>query len=512
MQQWLYGSKEGVNFRRAPSLIVRSEAELFGISSPRFAIRASFGGHGFINVRRRAHLKEMIERTFEQQASKDPLIESLKENVHMWIADSLLEPPPRLVDPAREKKQYEILSVELDREYGEHIGKKLTPFVSFISIGGGLCAQAACFTVLCLAQSDPIHSISEITKLAARPGVARLHGLDAPSITKFLASDHVSVNAQLQTISKVDVGKDARRFYLHALKSYIRNGVPVIALVSSNRMKGCGMRNSNQKPILTANGLTFDPNDYSKIPIGFYFENDPNTGLPIGSKIDNHCVVVVGVNDEDSFCIHDTATFPFLEATIDQLIDAGANGNYKRNNGEVEARTEILDLEDPEIKEQFAELTPPQFIAVTPEGVKTPLLDFTESFDKIVEELGKDPEFNFQGILRTAIDNQQMHAKSVEELSLDPNFGEFFLANLVDPVTGKFVSKRDGLPEFPAQLISKLSPGWYWIQAVDHPVERGARVPTFWFWFASDLEINRDEAMLVLRNFKNSWDILPELS
>src|SRR4051812_23503074 len=38
--------------RRAQSIISRSEAELFGTSIPRFAIRVYFDGGGFLNCRR----------------------------------------------------------------------------------------------------------------------------------------------------------------------------------------------------------------------------------------------------------------------------------------------------------------------------------------------------------------------------------------------------------------------------------------------------------------------------
>lgn len=508
LQQWLYGSQSEIRFRMAPSLIVRSEAELFGISSPRFAIRAYVSEHGFVNIRRKTVFEKMIRSTFREQAICDQLLGSFKGTYHVWIADSLLETPPRLTSRANEKENYSFLKVPLSREYGEASDKELSPFVTYISIGGGLCAQAACFLALCFAKSENIYGISEITKLVTtqdHPNSAsiRIHGMNPETMTRFFVKSVEDAEAQLQSIPQFEVEGKVRRFYWNALKTYIRNGIPVICFVSSSRMKGVGLVKRHQKPIITLKNLDFNADDHSEIPIGRAV--DPSKlkkdgtyrGATVG--IDNHCVVIVGVNDDYSFCIHDPATFPFLEASIDQLLDAGAHADFEGKKRE--------ETHDPFARPNTASL---QFVAVTPKGVEIPLLDFTKSLNKVLPDLGDTEDFNLEGVLKVAIDNQQ-----ARETRPDPQFGDFFLVQHVESTTCPIESRREGLPELAATLLQGLPLGWYWLQLLEHPIAPGKLVPTLWFWAAGELVESREEAILVLAKVKpnddNSWEVRPDL-
>ena len=64
--KWLYGKKCKTRFRIAPSLVTRGEAELLGVSSPRFALRCYFfdaedrSPLGFVNARRLQVLSETV--------------------------------------------------------------------------------------------------------------------------------------------------------------------------------------------------------------------------------------------------------------------------------------------------------------------------------------------------------------------------------------------------------------------------------------------------------------------
>lgn len=487
LKWWLYDDDDEseVRYRMAPSLIVRSEAELFGLSSPRFAVRAYFSDHSFVNIRRRNALHGMIDRSFDQQEIRPKLLDSLNNNPHVWIADSLLEPPLRLT-----KKGFEFITVNLGREYGEAASADVVPFVTHISIGGGLCAQASCFMAMCMAHSKPIFGISEITKMAAsEPGPTKIHGLTAESITRFFVSSDVNLSAQLQTISNKKIEGDLRQFYLTAVESCVLNGIPIIAVVSLSRMQGIGFKKMDQKPVIRLNAYDQDESDYSRIPIGLTSkERKLNANTP---DQDNHCVVVCGANSNEGFCVNDPATFPFLEASIDQLLDAGA---YAKD-GEIGDR---ISLDEGPDKVTIPTVGPPQFIAITPSGVAAPLLDFTESVRKVIPEAKNDSSFNLQGVLRTSVDVRQAYASSVGHQDLSLKIGSFFLVehskNGVKPK-----SRRSGFPNLDPELLNDLTQGWYWVESIDHPFGAEQLLPTLWFWNASDLSERENVALVLAR-------------
>src|SRR5689334_1535841 len=80
--EWLNpGSDSRIFLRYAPSIIMRSELEVFSISSPRFAIRAYFGPNwsNLVNLRRIAGLCRQVRtwHAYEKSMSRDAIQELL---------------------------------------------------------------------------------------------------------------------------------------------------------------------------------------------------------------------------------------------------------------------------------------------------------------------------------------------------------------------------------------------------------------------------------------------------
>lgn len=64
LHNWLFGQQAPpgeLRYRLAPSLIARSECELFAVSAPRFAVRVRFKDGSFANLRRIKFLLETVE-------------------------------------------------------------------------------------------------------------------------------------------------------------------------------------------------------------------------------------------------------------------------------------------------------------------------------------------------------------------------------------------------------------------------------------------------------------------
>jgi hypothetical protein len=197
LQVWLYHQDVDLTFRYAPSLITRSEAELFGMSSPRFALRTSFHPDSIVNVRRLVQFaenavaanhafqrerKEEIEKRLEKPTAR----QLRREVVHSGncVADSVFPLPGWLG-----REGYKALSGEFGRAYGE--GKRIvgTPFLQHTPLGGGLCAQAACFMLIAIQERlvNSVPGIAEITALATGgKGPLELSGMNVSRIKRLL--------------------------------------------------------------------------------------------------------------------------------------------------------------------------------------------------------------------------------------------------------------------------------------------------------------------------------------
>jgi len=319
----------------APSIIVRSELELLGISSPRFALRYLIPHGGFLTIRRRNVAKRRIREAFE---GRDEICRLLSipikdgksgedvsaEDSANWIAESMLPIPERF----RQKTNHFICCSKLIEEFGLRSSDPLVPFVTHVSFGGGLCSQAACFMVLCFLEHEKIIGISEITQQASgwippttqekRKDLADhllcVRGMVPNQMESFFKNlKSPDLDAQLQHYSLDHDGSDL--LIAKAIRTYIRNQVPVIQIVSLERMVGDPSGAGGKAVVVPVDAV--DHNDYSHIPIGAFDRKATEASGGIA-----HSVVIFGCN-EKGFFLNDPATFPFLYCTDQQLIEIG---------------------------------------------------------------------------------------------------------------------------------------------------------------------------------------------
>ena len=515
-----------IKFRLAPSIIIRSEAELFGVSSPRFAIRAYLTENSFVNIRRNLVLRKMIGETIKNATVREDLIKDLEQHDFAWAADSLLEIPKRFVlcpefaqvhsvlsEHPTSEGGYKFLVSNLGNEFGEKFDGPLVPFATHISVGGGLCAQASCFMSLCLTECKQVLGISEITKLAwaesetatsstvqsVHPdGVVPIHGLNSERIASFFSKEEIGLEAQLQTI----VGKKGVfPFIKLAIQTYVANQIPLNVITSISRM--LGWHDWQADPIIRLNGFEMDDNDRSRLPIGLPDKRIEKLGEKQGN--DHHCVVIVGASN-NKVCINDPATFPFLEVDFGQLIEARA---YLPKHGEeeigAESAAEMCAVDPAEFASN--ELAPFRMISVTPSSVKAPLLDF------VMKKRGDDSESitlpGSTGVMKKAFDTQQEERSLMgQEGEIVPMLGRYYLVHKRSGSTGevRLDSKRSGLPDFDRSLLTGIVDDWYWVQEVEHPISKGEKRQMLWFWRASAEEGEIDGALVIVLVQENESD------
>lgn len=299
--------------RPAPSIITRSEAELFGLSTPRFAFRITIRDRndnllGFANLRRISSLKESIGRRLGLDKANDFLTRF--HSRCKSLGDCYLSPSARW-------PKHSVIATPLAESYGEAGPQLGVPFVTHFPIGGGMCAQAVCFqaTALMHAVSNSVLGVSEVTCLSQATSnhgsprnatcdtsveILDFSGLKPSGIGQYFQHDMVGLQPicqALQVTDKSPIGLgNVLDKYASALAGYVRSGVPVIAAV--------------QMAKLTSSGI-YD--DLGRRPI------DPGPG--------GHAILIVGCDPEGRrFLVNDPATFPFLEIGIEDLFRSFCNG------------------------------------------------------------------------------------------------------------------------------------------------------------------------------------------
>ena len=351
LREWLYGvsSTQSLEFRYAPSLVARSEAELAGRSMPRFALRAYLDPttRSFINARRlqlaadasptwgtRIQWREDW-RPFQERGVRLEYVPWQQEQLgdvirrNRCIGDSLLVPPARL------RERFHILTVNLGHAYGEGQSIDGTPFMQHIRFsGGGMCAQAACFMAAALLhEAEPddagsplplVHGVADVTAIVADPACNELllAGLRWPQIRTYF-----ELNGRRADLQRYEPRANAckpQEFLRVALRAYVASAVPVILPVDIGK-------------------LAHGPDsiyDRNRVVL----EDRPQ---PAGRH--NHAVVVVAAARAahgDEFLVNDPATWPFLNARSRDLWAAATpDGDHG----------------------------PPRFFAVTPRRVRLTL-------------------------------------------------------------------------------------------------------------------------------------------
>ncbi len=303
----------GLRFRIAPSIIIRSEAELLGINTPRFALRASLQDDqhrplGFVNLRRLKTFRDAVARRLSLHSGHE-LLDSLEHRV-MCLADGVFD--PRTAYP-----EYTVIVARLASLYGEESPDRGVPFVTHFPIGGGLCAQAICFQATLLRYQDAksVFGVSEITLLASDERTAgndgpspaastylNFSGLKPSQIAAFFNHATVGLGTTVQRLyypqrsgPQTEAATEKSRFarWRAALLAFLGSAIPVIVPVDAARMAA-------------AFGEDF--------PVGMlprYPAHTPSI----------HCVLAVGFHrGRNEVLLNDPSTFPLLNCKLEDLF------------------------------------------------------------------------------------------------------------------------------------------------------------------------------------------------
>lgn len=476
------------SFRRAPSLTTRSEAELFGLSSPRFSLRVDLGDLGIINLRRLVTFKERAKAQ-QDVAGDGEYLERDTIKMGTCIADSLI------CLPAWASTRFDALGCPLGLYYGERLSAPHTPFMHHMPIGGGTCAQAACYMVLsCYADTvNFIPCVAEIACFCSTSANAlNIGGMTPTQIVDFFnehrrknydaAGNLTEVAIGLHASSQWAGSWDDRSSSVVALQSYLESRVPLILPVDMNRMWGARPereKSAKRKPKRTANAARHGRSDQllaNRVPP---YRKIPNPADK--PQRSDHMVVIVGWGRSGAkqFLLNDPASYPFVPASLDALHEAR---QYLNN-------TEPSDG----LLRSFG------FISVTPADVKMPLLP----------EGSGDPEDemvirnNKPGLLSLVENVKRRPRPAVPCLQGLPNTGganwpgRFRLVNFRAAESEIKESLGGFTADFPAQglvttllrLVNtrKIARGWRWLQWLDGCTGPGAPVPpSVWIWTAEE--------------------------
>ena len=505
LNRWLYGDTAGaVTYRIAPSIVVRSETELLGITSPRFAIRAYLASNSFTNIRRRKVTRNQIRQAHTGKLAEE-LIASIGKDRAQWIADSLLAPPQRL-----KEQGFEFITCDFAHDYGEpdtpegHI-----PFVTHIEVGGGLCAQAATFMALCLANSKTVYGIAEITKLASSDSNSfDIHGLTPDSIVELLSEDEIALSGLKQGV--LGVTPNAMRQIHNALRSYCLSNVPSLVSVSMSRMWGghkmIETRDVTEQqvfnPIIKNGKTSVDDPDYSKLPLGFDVPTHQYASRTVENTTrDHHVVVVVGASDSQ-LAINDPATFPFITCSIEQLFDARAYDLKNRERHIGKLLQEML-------------LAPLNVISAAPKKVRMPLLGVQARENKILTQFSGllDFIFDIHDTGRAGLKYSEPSTLPCREVPLRlTRVVEFNGVNQLAYVAGKHKISID--LELQQRLLDQssdkaLKSEYYWVHHITAPDAEQKTVESLWFWDAEReySEVHESLSGLVFKRSDNSaWE------
>ncbi len=363
--------------RIAPSIVTRSEAELFGVSWPRFAIRVGLGEGFFINTRRVASLCSQVEHWQQKPSLWNDILNlfsasSRQHPAHILrfsraIADAVLNIPHRL-------KEYDIITAPLGKASGEcHPDSPDTfgtVYARHIRAGGGLCAQAACFmaTALLPCYARAVHGVAEVTALARNQGKfldeMNLSGLTPTELQSYFQQKELGLYAtwQVPTIGgDVDLSNLGGDILISSsvseelclgLESYVGSGFPVIYAVDVGRMAGVPhpvgiyppphfvsaspnvRHRRTQDPLVThlAPKSNFQ-SIFSKNGLDHFHKTQFKPG-----KSYAHAVVVLGMQKsppwrkDREFIFHDPLNFPYMRATACDLLLCGP---YSPGSGSV---------------------------------------------------------------------------------------------------------------------------------------------------------------------------------
>lgn len=328
------GKKVQPHVRRAQSIITRSEAELFGISAPRYATRLYLKNGGFINCRRLEQFianapgktpKEWGSRYPDDKIDKENRNQDLKPIQHpicsmigdivsrqSCVADCLLAEPERLAkyhiryvgeDSVETARLFDIYTEPKPENFGE---TPYTPYVKAIDFGGGLCAQAVCFmaTTNLSKYATSLCGLSEITAYA-HPNEClelSLSGLTPAKMQRYFNRVELNLSEQIPDQGlRAELTKHQKQELATALRCYLRSQMPVIFPVDCRKMASLPV---SSKSIYTNNAKVVSPSSF------------PQDAA--------HAIILVGYSHpKDLFVFHDPFAFPYMMAEISELAVVG---------------------------------------------------------------------------------------------------------------------------------------------------------------------------------------------
>jgi sugar phosphate isomerase/epimerase len=507
--------------------VTRSEAELFGISDPRFAARVYLDAPRlypeadanayFINARRMLSFCANAPDWREQQPYAShcvgitPLYPQPRRPA--WylrnsscVADCVL--PPQAAPPG-----YHVLTAPLGRIYGEidtgpaeePVRKDVlgVPFLMHMRLSGGMCAQAVCFmaTLLMHEHAKDVYGVADITALAGGGTVDELPlaGLDPPKMFRYFRDGQVGLNAEWQFPAyfgqkRDEIGqfpanlgqeRDEIGGLRGALQAYLRSDMPVAFPVDSGRLAGL----PNRKPPLRHAAI--------------YKANAVQVGIRNADRVSrlNHVVLLVGCDDADRFLLNDTGAYPFLVATADQLYEAR---RYK----------------DVACQQPGA----PIFLPVTPPHVRLPLQVWYKNGKCEKLDEGRP------GLLQIAEQVQAGWFPTHRPLRIEPpsDPGQMRLLPLSRFLAEMLLPRSRLLAEMAMPDAAKTVIGewlkhlrdkehqWCWVQCTDAVTPSNDTVPSVWLWDATrsppdagpDSDTAADYALAVFACGKGGWEKL----
>ncbi|MBS0261155.1 MAG: hypothetical protein JSS02_04300 [Planctomycetes bacterium] len=315
--EWLYERTGVPSYRTAPSIITRSECELFGISSPRFCIRKYITTLGdpqptLFNLRRLEWFCKSLVALGENDKDFDP--DAVRRDVvelGMAFADSLISLPPKIA------ADYHVIQCSLSEYYGESRSwPPAVPFLQHMPLGGGMCAQACIFMALCLYEQivKKLCSVAELTALGlGKDGRSFvMGGFEAYKIAEVISENGFGLTGFLEAMPEGQeyhappMASPARAtsWLSTALTAYVRSNVPVICLVDLGKVGGPWLPDNQWKE-----SCIWGTNGARRLRLD---------GLPHQRA---HSVLVIGCHrsNREQFLINDPAMYPLLKCSFEQL-------------------------------------------------------------------------------------------------------------------------------------------------------------------------------------------------
>jgi len=509
LAEWLLTTEMDANLdvelscRYAPSIITKGEAEIFGLSDPRFAIRLYLEngeGTSLVNLRRIERMREANPRWGRRMRwlkcySQDPVkaLPTPKDRPRELlerasrIGDCLLQPPKRITT-GREK--WVVLQADLGREYGETSeegGFRGTPYLRHIPLaGGGLCAQAVCFmaTSLLHQYATGVHGLLEVTALAQRDAMKQaeadgysvyemqISGLNYGGLTNYFRSVGLRAIKQVpKTMGYAEPTADwtnRQDAFTAAARAYVRSGMPVVLTVDVGRLAApvdpitqmnCGLVKPVERPIYAQNG--WEHEGFAELERGTFQQRR------------DHAVLLVGCKEtagSEAFLINDPASLPFLQATTGQLSEAGyyASRWSKRRNRRID---------------NFEELRSLHCMPVTPGAVKLPLLWWLPESQVDEEDAPRAAVEHWQdglfGIIPVLFSGAiQIGRSRIPFIPAHQRYRNFRLVQLGDLVRhcAELLQGQEHLPDIASlreQLMERFDwtqSHWAWVQFVKDPL------------------------------------------